>query len=48
MIDDELFDRFPKPDVVLGQHVMVGPAGTIGGRAPVGAAREELLAIDQD
>ncbi len=29
MIDDGLFDRFPKPDVVLGQHVMVGPAGTI-------------------
>ena len=24
--------RFPKPDVVLGQHVMVGPAGAIGGR----------------
>ena len=33
MIDDELFNRFPKPDVVLGQHVMVGPAGNIGGRA---------------
>src|SRR3984893_13925545 len=26
MIDDGLFDRFPKTDVVLGQHVMVGPA----------------------
>ena len=22
MLDDGLFDRFPKPDVVLGQHVM--------------------------
>src|ERR1700741_5437083 len=33
MIDDGLFKRFPKPDVVLGQHVMVGPAGAIGGRA---------------
>ncbi|MDB5932677.1 MAG: Peptidase amidohydrolase [Massilia sp.] len=33
MIDDGLFDRFPRPDVVLGQHVMVGPAGNIGGRA---------------
>jgi hippurate hydrolase len=32
MIDDGLFERFPKPDVVLGQHVMVGPAGAIGGR----------------
>jgi len=35
MIDDGLFHRFPKPDVVLGQHVMVGPAGAIGGRAGV-------------
>src|SRR3954463_13482731 len=33
MIDDGLFDRFPEPAVVLGQHVMVGPAGTIGGGA---------------
>ncbi len=32
MIDDGLFDRFPKPVVVLGQHVMVGPAGTVAGR----------------
>ena len=24
MIDDGLFKRFPKPEVVLGQHVMVG------------------------
>jgi amidohydrolase len=32
MIDDGLFKRFPKPDVVLGQHVMVGPAGTVAGR----------------
>src|ERR1700745_1405620 len=35
MIDDGLFDRFPKPAAVLGQHVMVGPAGSIGGRAGV-------------
>jgi hippurate hydrolase len=32
MIDDGLFKRFPKPDVVLGQHVMVGPSGTVAGR----------------
>jgi hippurate hydrolase len=32
MIDDGLFGRFPKPTVVLGQHVMVGPAGTVAGR----------------
>src|ERR1700726_5191826 len=32
MIDDGLFTRFPKPAVVLGQHVMVGPAGAVAGR----------------
>src|SRR5262249_19425742 len=32
MIDDGLFKRFPKPEVVLGQHIMVGPAGTVAGR----------------
>ena len=32
MIDDGLFKRFPKPNVVLGQHVMVGPAGAVAGR----------------
>lgn len=32
MIDDGLFRRFPKPDVILGQHVMVGPAETVAGR----------------
>src|SRR4029077_20844611 len=26
MIDDGLFKRFPEPAVILGQHVMVGPA----------------------
>ena len=35
MIDDGLFSRFPRPSVVLGQHVMVGPAGSIGGRSGV-------------
>jgi amidohydrolase len=33
MIDDGLLKRFPQPAVVLGQHVMVGPAGEIGWRA---------------
>ncbi len=33
MIDDGMMSRFPKPDVILGQHVMVGPAGTVGYRA---------------
>jgi hippurate hydrolase len=35
MIDDGLFDRFPKPDVILGQHVMPAPAGRIGTRSGV-------------
>jgi len=33
MIDDGMMSRFPKPDVILGQHVMVGPAGTVGFRS---------------
>jgi amidohydrolase len=35
MIDDGLFDRFAKPDVILGQHVMVGSAGILGWRSGV-------------
>jgi len=35
MVNDKRFAEFPKPDVVLGQHVMVGPAGAIGGRKGV-------------
>jgi amidohydrolase len=45
MIDDGLFDRFPKPDVVLGQHVMVGSAGAIGGRAGVVTSAGDSLQI---
>jgi amidohydrolase len=45
MIDDGLFDRFPKPDVVLGQHVMVGPAGVIGGRAGTITSAADSLQI---
>jgi hippurate hydrolase len=29
MIDDGLFDRFPRPEVILGQHVMPMPAGEL-------------------
>lgn len=35
MIDDGLFERFPKPDVILGQHVMPMSAGTIASQAGV-------------
>jgi len=30
MIADGLFDRFPQPSIVLGQHVTSLPAGTVG------------------
>ena len=33
MIDDGMMERFPKPDIILGQHVMVGEAGTVGYRS---------------
>ncbi len=35
MLDDGMLERFPKPDVVLGQHVVVGAAGTVGYRSGV-------------
>ncbi|GEJ55484.1 amidohydrolase [Anaeromyxobacter diazotrophicus] len=45
MIDDGLFTRFPKPDVVLGQHVMVGAAGVLGWRAGVMTSAGDSLQL---
>jgi hippurate hydrolase len=45
MIDDGLFTRFPKPDVILGQHVMVGTAGVLGWRAGVMTSAGDSLQI---
>jgi len=45
MIDDGLFNRFPKPDVVLGQHVMVGSAGVLSSRAGVVTSAGDSLQI---
>jgi hippurate hydrolase len=45
MIDDGLFRRFPKPDVVVGQHVMVGPAGALGVRSGVVTSAADSLEI---
>ena len=43
MIEDGLLERFPKPAVVLGQHVMVGPAGSVAGSAgPITSAADSL------
>jgi amidohydrolase len=45
MIDDGLFTRFPKPAVVLGQHVMAQPAGAIGSRTGVITSAADSLQI---
>jgi hippurate hydrolase len=45
MIDDGLFKRFPKPTVVLGQHVMAMPAGTLNWRAGVITSASDTLHI---
>ena len=45
MIDDGFFKRFPKPDVILGQHVMVGSAGVIGSRPGVVTSAGDSLQI---
>jgi amidohydrolase len=45
MIDAGLFKRFPKPDVILGQHVMVGPSGTVAGRAGAITSAADSLQI---
>ena len=37
--------RFPKPDIILGQHVMVGPAGTVGYRPGVILSAGDSLKI---
>jgi hippurate hydrolase len=45
MIDDGLFERFPQPVVVLGQHVMPAPAGSIGTRSGVITSAADSLQI---
>src|SRR6185437_14786052 len=45
MIDDGLFKRFPKPDAVLGQHVMVGSSGVLSSRAGVVTSAGDSLQI---
>ena len=45
MIDDSLFKRFPKPDVVLGQHVMSLPSGRLDWRTGVVTSSADSLQI---
>ena len=43
MLDDGLAERFPTPDVILGQHVMVVAAGRLAGSAgPITSAADSL------
>ena len=43
MVADGLFERFGRPDVVLGQHVAPAPAGMIGhGSGPLMAAADSV------
>jgi amidohydrolase len=45
MIDDGLFDRFPKPDVILGQHVMPGSAGHLAYRGGITQSAADSLEV---
>ncbi|WP_018177480.1 amidohydrolase [Jongsikchunia kroppenstedtii] len=46
MVADGLYDRFPKPDIVLGQHVCPLPAGMIGVRGgPAMAAADDINVV---
>ncbi|HZR05981.1 MAG TPA: M20 family metallopeptidase [Candidatus Udaeobacter sp.] len=45
MVNDKRFAQFQEADVVLGQHVMVGPAGAIGGRKGVITSAADSLQI---
>ena len=45
MIDDGLFDRFPKPEVILGQHVMPGVSGDVRYRPGTTQAAADSLEV---
>jgi hippurate hydrolase len=45
MINDGLYDRFPRPDIVLGQHVMPLPAGVLGLHAGAAMAAADAIRV---
>ena len=45
MIDDGLFDRFPQPKVILGQHVMPGSSGEVSYRPGTTQAAADSLEV---
>lgn len=45
MVDDGMVQRFPKPDIVLGQHVMPNAAGQLGTRTGVMLSMSDSLEV---
>ncbi|MEU7381865.1 amidohydrolase [Streptomyces sp. NPDC042207] len=45
MVDDDLYGRFGTPDVVLGQHVMALPAGTVACHPGLAFAATDALQV---
>ena len=45
MVDDGMVKRFPKPDIVLGQHVMPVAAGQIGTRTGILLSMSDSLEV---
>src|SRR6218665_1816824 len=45
MLDDGILSRYPKPDVVLGQHVTPLPAGIIGVRSGTQMAASDGITV---
>ncbi|MEV6773955.1 amidohydrolase [Nocardia sp. NPDC051030] len=45
MIDDNLFERFGTPEIVLAQHTAPFPVGVVGGHAGTAAAATDALRI---
>lgn len=45
MLDDGMVERFPRPDVILGQHVMPMPAGWVGVRSGVTLAAGDSFVV---
>lgn len=46
MVEDGLFERFPAPDIILGQHVGPGPAGLIGTRSDTVMGSTDSITIE--
>ncbi|WP_067702617.1 amidohydrolase [Nocardia jejuensis] len=45
MVDDDLFARFGRPDIVLAQHTAPFPVGLVGGHAGTAAAATDALRV---